>query len=494
MKKISVISTLTASLLLVGCGDSSSSSNTNTEDMQKTIGIGYYVDSAVAGINYECGSQIGVTDSLGKFSFEKDQNCTFKLGNIVLRDINGTSLEDNITILEDNKDVAKLLQSFDKDGDPSNGIEILPEVHEVMNEQNLSKVPTDTTELVELVDKVKEKKPKEFEGEVVTNEEVETHLDNTRQRLETSGVKTQYDVEEENIKNDSDTKRPETSNASNSDTKGPETSNSLDSDTKGPETSNGSDSETKRPETSNGSDAEMQREIKKVSIGYYVDSAVEGVDFNCTTQSGTTDENGTFTFEDNESCTFTIGNVLLREVNASSLEDNVTIFEDNTKVAQLLQTLDSDGNASNGIEILPEAHDVLKERNITKVPKYDSDLVDIKDDLKIKASERYHGDIVSEQDAREHLEETRKKIEEHNQRTQNDVKAIRDAEREGEKSDREAMSESHEDANQTRNSNEERVLNRESNQERTAEQEAMSESHENANQTRNSNEERISNR
>jgi len=183
MKKISVISTLTASLLLVGCGDSSSSSNTNTEDTQKTIGTGYYVDSAVAGINYECGSQIGVTDSLGKFSFEKDQNCTFKLGNIVLRDINGTSLEDNVTILEDNKDVAKLLQSFDKDGDPSNGIEILPEVHEVMNEQNLSKVPTDTTELVELVDKVKEKKPKEFEGEVVTNEEVETHLDNTRQKV-----------------------------------------------------------------------------------------------------------------------------------------------------------------------------------------------------------------------------------------------------------------------------------------------------------------------
>ncbi len=160
----------------------------------------------------------------------------------------------------------------------------------------------------------------------------------------------------------------------------------------------------------------------KISTGYYVDAAVAGVEFNCTTQTGTTDENGTFTFGDNDTCTFSIGGVVLREVNASLLEDNVTILENNLTVAQFLQTLDSDGNASNGIEILPEAHDVLKERNSTHVPQNNAELLDIKDALQEKVPERYHGDIVSEQDAIEHLEETRAELREDNRRTQDDVK------------------------------------------------------------------------
>ena len=237
----------------------------------------------------------------------------------------------------------------------------------------------------------------------------------------------------------------------------------------------------------------------KVLKGYYVDSAVEGVKFHCTTpagetQSGITDEKGTFTFKENQTCTFKIGDVVLREVNALSLEHNVTVFEDNTRVAQFLQTLDSDGNASNGIEILPEAHEVLKERNMTEVPQNDAELEDVKDDLKVKSPERYHGDIVSEQDAREHLGETRQRITDNNQRTQDDVEATSRAEREG-------RGEAYEDGNQTRaqnqdrdaqrdgmmESNEDANQTRESNQERGSDREGMSESHEDGNQTRGSN-------
>jgi len=233
----------------------------------------------------------------------------------------------------------------------------------------------------------------------------------------------------------------------------------------------GSDA-TSTTDTSASSSASTSTPIKKVSTGYYVDSAVEGVEFNCTTatgttQSGTTDANGTFTFEENQTCTFKIGDVILREVSALSLEHNVTVFEDNTRVAQFLQTLDSDGNATNGIQILPEAHEVLKERNMTEVPQNDAELEDVKDDLKVKAPKHYRGDIVSEQDAREHLDETRQRIEEHNQRTQEDVEATRRAE-------------THEDGNQTR----------EPSQERIAEQEAMREAHEDENQTRESSQER----
>ncbi len=41
-----------------------------------------------------------------------------------------------------------------------------------------------------------------------------------------------------------------------------------------------------------------------------------------------------------------------RELNITALDNNVTVLEDNITVAQLLQTLDADGNASNGIQIL----------------------------------------------------------------------------------------------------------------------------------------------
>jgi len=281
-----------------------------------------------------------------------------------------------------------------------------------------------------------------------------------------------------------------------------------------------------------GSDAtsttDASASSNKVFKGYYVDSAVEGVKFNCTTpsgatKSGTTDAKGTFTFEENQTCTFKIGDVVLREVNASSLEHNVTVFEDNTRVAQLLQTLDSDGNASNGIQILPEAHEVLKDRNMTRVPQNDAELEDVKDDLRVKAPEHYRGDIVSEQDAREHLAETRQRIETHNQRTQEDVEATsragreggeeashvegaqtrgsnqergseregmseshgdtnqtREA-REGQNPERDAMGETHEDANQTRGVAEDRASGRESSQGRTREQEGMRETHEDEN-------------
>lgn len=202
-------------------------------------------------------------------------------------------------------------------------------------------------------------------------------------------------------------------NSSVSDTTTPSSATALTSESSMPSNTQAT---TTEPTTGNSS---------KIYTGYYVDAAVVGVDFNCTTQSGTTDINGTFTFEDNETCVFSIGGVVLREVNASSLEDNVTIFENNLTVAQFLQTLDSDGNASNGIDILPEAHELLEERNSSHVPQNDAELVDIRDELKVKAQERYNGDIVSEQDAIEHLEETRTRIRENNQTTQDDVEENR---------------------------------------------------------------------
>ncbi len=148
----------------------------------------------------------------------------------------------------------------------------------------------------------------------------------------------------------------------------------------------------------------------KIGTGYYVDAAVEGVNYICGSQIGTTDQNGTFTFQSGEDCNFTIGDLLLREVNASSLEDNITIFENNVEVAQFLQTMDIDGNASNGITIdLNSTQKVLEENDIKEIPKELALLDSIKEDLSA-INEEYQGRVVNRDEVEAHLEETEQEL------------------------------------------------------------------------------------
>ncbi len=85
--------------------------------------------------------------------------------------------------------------------------------------------------------------------------------------------------------------------------------------------------------------------------GHYMDSYVKGVEYTCGGKSGTTDEAGTFYFESGQDCTFKLGKLTLRYTPWDALSKSSTVFEDNVKVAQLLQSLDNDGNVSNGIEV-----------------------------------------------------------------------------------------------------------------------------------------------
>ena len=145
MRKITMVSVVTASLLLVGCGGGGETSSTIS------TGIGFYVDSAVKGVSYECGNQSGTTDSNGKFTFQKGQDCTFSIGGLTLRTTDASKLEDNVTIFEDNNATAQLLQSLDADGNADNGIEILSETASVMDEKGIDTVPTNELEIDTLV-------------------------------------------------------------------------------------------------------------------------------------------------------------------------------------------------------------------------------------------------------------------------------------------------------------------------------------------------------
>ena len=79
---------------------------------------------------------------------------------------------------------------------------------------------------------------------------------------------------------------------------------------------------------------------------------IEGIDYACGTKSGKTDKNGIFFFEKDKECKFSLAGVTLRTISADKLKnDGGKIFEDNSSVTRLLQSIDADGNLSNGIEI-----------------------------------------------------------------------------------------------------------------------------------------------
>ena len=181
MKKLITLSSVAiASLLLIGCGGSRSSTSVTT-------GTGFYVDSAIEGVDYVCGTESGVTDVRGKFIFEQNKNCTFKVGNVLLREVNATTLKDGITIFEDDANTARFLQTLDSDGDASNGIK----VSSVSKNLNLSSVPNDNAVLISVRDDIKANDT-DYNGRVVSNQETQTHLTQTRNDLENNNRETQY--------------------------------------------------------------------------------------------------------------------------------------------------------------------------------------------------------------------------------------------------------------------------------------------------------------
>ena len=135
--------------------------------------------------------------------------------------------------------------------------------------------------------------------------------------------------------------------------------------------------------------------------GHYLDSGVVGLHYECGSQSGTTGDGGTFDLDANESCTFSLGNIPLRTQSGDKVFDGVYILEENTEAARLLQTMDLDGNASNGIVITQEELSCLD--GYTSLDEVDLDAV--YDCLDGNVSD-YNGSKVTREEAGEHIEET----------------------------------------------------------------------------------------
>lgn len=123
---------LPLALGLVGC-----SSNTNPA----TTGVLY--DSAVSGVKYRSSlGPSGVTDASGAFAYQPGDPVTFKVGGITLGTV-AASEKLPLTALDGGQltqkvaNMARLLQTLDTDGNPENGIELLPGIHDALKDSAL---------------------------------------------------------------------------------------------------------------------------------------------------------------------------------------------------------------------------------------------------------------------------------------------------------------------------------------------------------------------
>ncbi len=141
MKSFTTLSIAAVTALFIGCGggggsstptNNNSNSSTSTSSASASNG-GIFVDSAVKGLNYKCNTSAttGTTDVDGRYECQVgDTTVTFaigtrNLGTTMIADIitprsffNGSGRDDEILNL------AQLLQTMDKDGNPDNGIEL----------------------------------------------------------------------------------------------------------------------------------------------------------------------------------------------------------------------------------------------------------------------------------------------------------------------------------------------------------------------------------
>ena len=161
----------------------------------------------------------------------------------------------------------------------------------------------------------------------------------------------------------------------------------------------------------------------KIATGYYVDSAVKGISYECGVMEGNTSKDGAFDFEMGEDCVFSFGGFELRHIGANLLERNISILENNGRIAQLLQTIDNDGNATNGLQLGKESgtvlRDLIKERStdvksrlLDNLPS-GANLQDFLADIQAKLSDKisdYEGRVVPLEESIEHVRSTIKRL------------------------------------------------------------------------------------
>jgi len=202
MKKYLKLGTLSlvASAFLIGCG--SSSSSTNSDDLL----TGYFIDAPVSNCEYTTTSgQTGKTDN-GAFKYRNGDKVKFSIGELFLGECEpeADGLVTPKTLSNNNDEITttllRVLQALDSDNNPSNGItisdEILTSLKNLSTEIDIANVKND--EDLKIDDTLWDALDEDYDGKIdVTEQEAHTHFDNSITQWE-SGNKPQTDNTNEN--------------------------------------------------------------------------------------------------------------------------------------------------------------------------------------------------------------------------------------------------------------------------------------------------------
>ncbi len=128
----------TICLVQFGCGGGSSSGNSSSDaDASVDLLTGVYVDSAVEGLFYRTETQSGYTNAAGEFKYVGGESVIFSIGDLTFPaatasdvlsplDLAGTLNIADVSVVN----IARLIQTLDTDGNPSNGITISEAAHQ----------------------------------------------------------------------------------------------------------------------------------------------------------------------------------------------------------------------------------------------------------------------------------------------------------------------------------------------------------------------------
>lgn len=104
----------------------------------------------------------------------------------------------------------------------------------------------------------------------------------------------------------------------------------------------------------------------ELSQGVFIDSAVSGLSFITDSQQGRTDNSGTFNYRPGESVSFSIGGIQLGSATGQDVITPLELVSEAdaadaaiVNMARLLQSLDTDGNLLNGIQISEEIDELV---------------------------------------------------------------------------------------------------------------------------------------
>jgi len=141
------IMSLLLPVMLSACGG-----GVNGTESKGALGnyVGQFIDSPVQGLNYLTASGQGITNANGEFNYQQGESVTFSIGDITLPQVSAAAIITPLTLANTDDynhiqvvNIARLLQTLDTDGDPSNGITIDDQAHSAATGLSLSFDETD---------------------------------------------------------------------------------------------------------------------------------------------------------------------------------------------------------------------------------------------------------------------------------------------------------------------------------------------------------------